>query len=274
MTSTAAARATAFQALHAEGLLLLANAWDAGSARLAQAAGARAIATSSAAVAWAHAWPDGDALPVELLLQTVRAVAGAVAVPVSADIEGGYSDDPARVAELAGRVIDAGAVGINIEDGAADATLLCAKIAAIRAAAKTRGVDLFINARTDVWLRGLAEPGRRAEEAVRRGALYREAGANGLFVPGVTTEADIAAVVAGAGMPVNVMARPNLPELERLRALGVRRFSAGSSIGEAANALALAMMRDFLATGRMQTYGVPLLSYPELNALMGPERRG
>jgi len=268
MTSTAAARASAFQALHAEGLLLLANAWDAGSARLAQAAGARAIATSSAAVAWAHAWPDGDALPVELLLQTVRAVAGAVEVPVSADIEGGYSDDPARVGELVGRVIDAGAVGINIEDGASEPALLCAKIAAARAAARERGVDLYVNARTDVWLRGLAEPGRRAAEAVRRGALYREAGASGLFVPGITAEADIAAVVAGIAMPVNVMAFPGLPELERLRALGLRRYSAGAAIGMAVNALALAMMRDFLATGHVQAYGVPALSYPELNALM------
>jgi 2-methylisocitrate lyase-like PEP mutase family enzyme len=165
-------------------------------------------------------------------------------------------------------VIDAGAVGINIEDGAGDPALLCAKIAAARAAARSRGVDLFVNARTDIWLRGLAEPGRRAEEAVRRGALYRAAGASGLFVPGITAEADIAAVVAGVAMPVNVMARPALPELERLRALGVRRYSAGSAIGESVNALALALMRDFLATGRLQGYGVPALSYPELNALM------
>jgi len=263
-----AARAAAFHALHAENLLLLANAWDAGSARLAQAAGARAIATSSAAVAWAHGWPDGDALPAELLLHTVHGIAGAVDVPVSADIEGGYSDDPARVGELVGRVLEAGAVGINIEDGADDPALLCAKIAAARAEAQARGVGLYINARTDVWLRGLASPERRAEEAVRRGGLYREAGASGLFVPGITSEADIAAVVKGVSMPVNVMARPALPELERLRALGVRRYSAGSSIGETVNALALAMMRDFLATGRVQTYGVPALSYPELNALM------
>jgi len=272
MTLSIAARASAFQALHAEGLLLLANAWDAGSARLAQAAGARAIATSSAAVAWAHGWPDGDALPAELLLHTVHGIAAAVEVPVSADIEGGYSDDPAQVRELVGRVLEAGAVGINIEDGAADPALLCAKIAAARAEAKARGVDLYINARTDVWLRGLAAPEQRAEEAVRRGALYREAGASGLFVPGITAEADIAAVVKGVPMPVNVMARNGLPELDRLRALGVRRFSAGSAIGEAVQALAFAMMKDFAATGRMQTYGVPALSYPELNALMARPR--
>src|SRR5947209_19572368 len=121
-----------FHALHAAGLLRLANAWDAGSARLARSAGARAIATSSAAVAWANGWPDGDVLPHELLLATVRAIAGAVDVPLSVDCEGGYSDDPMRVGELVSAVVGAGAVGINIEDGSATPELLCAKIAAAR----------------------------------------------------------------------------------------------------------------------------------------------
>jgi 2-methylisocitrate lyase-like PEP mutase family enzyme len=271
MKSTPSARADAFHALHADGLLLLANAWDAGSARLAQAAGARAVATSSACVAWAHGWPDGNALPVELVLSTIAAVAEAVDVPVTADIEAGYSDDPARVGELVGRVIDAGAVGINIEDGSSDPALLCAKIAAARKAADARGVKLFINARTDVWLRGLAPAGRRAEEAIARGARYADAGANGLFVPGITEAAEIEAVVRGTSLPVNVLARSGLSEAVDLRALGVRRYSAGSAIGETANALALAMMREFHASGRLATQGVPPLPYPELNAVM---RRG
>ena len=268
MKSTPSARADAFHALHTDGLLLLANAWDAGSARLAQAAGARAVATSSACVAWAHGWPDGNALPVELVLRTIAAVAEAVDVPVTADIEAGYSDDPARVGELAGRVIDAGAVGINIEDGSSDPALLCAKIAAARKAADARGVNLFINARTDVWLRGLAPAGRRAEEAIARGARYAEAGANGLFVPGITEAGEIEAVVRGVSLPVNVLARPGLSEAVDLRALGVRRYSAGSAIGEAANGLALAMMREFHASGRLDSQGVKAMAYPELNAAM------
>jgi 2-methylisocitrate lyase-like PEP mutase family enzyme len=269
MKTTTAARATAFHALHAEGLLLLANAWDPGSARLAQAAGACAIATSSAAVAWANGWPDGDALPVDLLLQVVSGIVSAVDLPVTADIEAGYSDDPARVGELVGRVIDAGVVGINIEDGAGDPALLCSKISAARAAADARGVNLFINARTDVWLRGLAAPERRAEEAVARGLRYAQAGANGLFVAGVTSEADIVAVVRGVALPINVLARPSgLPDVARLRELGVRRYSAGSAIGETVDALALAMMREFHASGRVETFGIQPLAYPELNGLM------
>jgi 2-methylisocitrate lyase-like PEP mutase family enzyme len=268
MTSALSDRAAEFQALHAEGLLLLANAWDAGSARLARAAGARAVATSSAAVAWAHGWHDGNALPAELLLHTVNGIGAAVDVPVSADIEAGYSDDPVRVGELVGRVVDAGAVGINIEDGAGDPQLLCAKIAAARAAAKARGVDLFINARTDLWLRGLGAPQERAREAVRRGALYREAGASGLFVAGITAEADIAAVVEGVAMPINVLAWDGLPPTDRLRALGVRRLSAGSAISETVQGLTLAMMREFTASGRLDTSGAPKLSYAEVNAMM------
>jgi 2-methylisocitrate lyase-like PEP mutase family enzyme len=263
-----AALATRFHALHADGLLRLANAWDAGSARLAQAAGAPAIATSSAAVAWAHGWPDGDQLPVELLLQTTRAVAGATDLPVTIDLEGGYSDEPARVGELVSAVLDAGAVGINIEDGNKDPALLCAKIAAARAAAHSRGVDLFINARIDVWLRGLVVPAQRVDETLARAARYREAGANGLFAPGVTDAAEIAALVAGTDMPLNVLAWTGLPDPDRLLALGVRRLSAGSAISEAMQGVVLALMREFLATGRVDTRTLPTATYGELQALM------
>jgi 2-methylisocitrate lyase-like PEP mutase family enzyme len=262
------ALATRFHALHADGVLLLANAWDAGSARLAQASGARAIASSSAAVAWAHGWPDGNALPFELLLQTTRAIAEAVHVPLSVDIEGGYSSEPWRVGEHVSALIEAGAVGINIEDGNDDPALLCAKIATARAAAQARGVDLYINARIDVWLRGLAAPGLRVAETLSRAARYRAAGASGLFAPGVAIDAEIAALVAGGEMPVNVMAWPGVPDLERLRALGVRRLSAGSAISETMHGLVGAMMREFLATGRLDPQGVTPATYGQVQAVM------
>ena len=260
--------AARFHQLHADGLLLLANAWDAGTARLAQAAGARAVATSSAAVAWAHGWPDGDALPVELVLQTVRAVVGAVDLPVTVDIEGGYSDDPARVGALVAQLIAAGAVGINIEDGGGDPALLAAKIAAARRAAVDSGVDLYINARTDVWLRGLAAPAGRVAEALARAARYRAAGASGLFAPGVTDEAEIAALAGDGGMPLNVLAWTGLPDAARLRALGVRRLSAGSAISEAMQGLVLGMMRQFLAGGMLQGGDTAPLDYRAVQALM------
>ena len=268
MKPTPATLATRFHALHADGLLRLANAWDAGSARLAQAAGARAVATSSAAVAWAHGWPDGDLLPVELLLATTRAIAGATELPVTIDIEGGYSDEPARVGELVTALLEAGAVGINIEDGSKDPALLCAKIAAARAAASEAGVDLYINARIDTWLRGLALAGQRVGETLARAARYRAAGASGLFAPGVTDADEIAALVAGTDMPVNVLAWTGLPDAQRLAQLGVRRLSAGSAISEAMHGHVLAMMREFVATGRVDTGGVAAATYGELQALM------
>ena len=268
MTRTLAALATRFHALHADGLLRLPNAWDAGSARLAHAAGARAIATSSAAVAWAHGWPDGDLLPVELLLQTTRAVAGATGLPVTIDIEGGYSDEPARVGELVTALLEAGAVGINIEDGSKDPALLCAKIAAARAAAKTAGVDLFVNARIDVWLRALVPAGERGGETLARAARYRAAGANGLFAPGITDAGEIAALVAGTDMPVNVLAWTGLPDAGRLQALGVRRLSAGSAISEAMHGHVLAMMREFVASGRIDTTAARPATYGEVQAMM------
>ena len=271
MTTEIALRASAFQALHREGLLLLSNAWDPGSARLAVAAGGAAVATSSAALAWAQGYPDGDALPPATLLDTVKRICAAVDVPVTADIEGGYSDDPAEVGALVARLLDAGAVGINIEDGSAAPERLAAKIQAARETARARGIDLYINARTDVWLRGLAPAGARVDEALRRGALYAASGASGLFVPGATDAAEIGALVRGAGLPLNVMARPGLPAVGALRALGVRRLSAGSAIGEAVQGLALSLMRAFTSTGALEAGGAPALGYGALNTLM---RRG
>ena len=166
--------ATAFHALHrGPELLLLANAWDAGSARLIESLGARAIATTSAGVAWAHGYPDGDALPVPLVVATAAAIARLIRVPLTIDIEAGYSDDPDAVGRLVASLIEAGAVGINLEDGSGSPDLLCAKIARIRRVAADLGVDLFVNARTDVYLRGLVPAPDRLAEASARAARYR-----------------------------------------------------------------------------------------------------
>lgn len=258
-----------FHRLHADGLLMLANCWDGGSARVAAAAGAVALATSSAAVAWAHGYADGSHLPVDLLLATARGIGRVSSLPLSVDIEDGYSDDPAAVAALVRQLAEAGVVGINIEDGSGPVDLLCRKIAAINAAtsaaAQGAGVRLYLNVRTDVYLRSLAPAGERVAETLRRAALYRAAGASGLFVPGLAQEDEIAAVAQAAGLPLNLMALPTLPPPARLRELGVRRLSAGSSIGEAAWSLVQQSMRAFLATGRV-TPG--LLGYGGINALM------
>ena len=256
----------AFRALHGGSTpLILVNAWDAGSARLMASLGARAIATTSAAVAWAHGWPDGDTLPRDLLLTSLRAIVAAVDVPVSADVEGGFSDDPHVVGALVAAVVAAGAVGINIEDGSAPPDLLCAKLAAIRAAC---GTAMFINARTDVYLRGLVRPDARRAETLRRAVLYEAAGADGLFVCGVTDPADIAALTAGTALPLNVLARPGLPDAAALGRLGVRRLSAGSGVAEAAWAAARSRATAFLADGNSDALCEGGGNYATINALM------
>lgn len=261
---------TQFHALHQDGILLLANCWDGGTARIAALAGAKALATSSAAVAWGHGYADGSQLPTALLLETVRDIVRASDLPLTVDIEDGYSSDPEVVGQFVGQLALAGVVGINIEDGSAPPELLARKIGAARAAAKTAGIDLFINARCDVYLRGLAEPGARVAETLRRAAIYQEAGANGLFAPGVTDEGEIASLAKGSSMPLNVLARQNLASPARLAELGVRRLSAGSAPAEAMMGRLRVYMERFHQSGAIddeQTF-----DYGPLNKLMSTAR--
>jgi len=257
---------TAFHDLHRSGLLILPNAWDAGSAAVMRSLGARAIATTSAGCAWALGWPDGDALPVDRAVQMCADVVRAAReVPVSVDFEGGYSDDPAEVAATAKRLVEAGAQGINIEDGGGSPEALAGKIAAIRAAV---GDALFINARCDVWLRGVGEAETRVAEALRRGAIYQAAGADGLFAPGLVEPEGIAELTAGTTLPVNLLAFPGLPGAAELERLGVRRLSAGSGLASAAYGRTAALASDFLKTGETAPMLEGALGWGEMNALM------
>ncbi|MFC3551822.1 isocitrate lyase/phosphoenolpyruvate mutase family protein [Lysobacter cavernae] len=255
-----------FRQLHTDGLLLLANAWDAGSARLIESLGAPAIATTSAGMAWAHGYADGDQLPVSRLTATVADILRVIRVPLSIDVEGGYSDDPTVVAATVADLAEAGVAGINLEDGGGDPALLCAKIEQIKRACAQRGTDVFVNARTDVYLRGLAPPGERVEVTLARAARYREAGADGLFVPGISDGAEIAAVASQARLPLNVMLRPNLPGPDELKSLGVRRLSAGSGLAESGLAYTQRLATAFLRDGRAPADESPI-GYSAINAL-------
>lgn len=263
----------AFRQMHQEGILVLANAWDAGTARLIESLGARAIATTSAGVAWSNGYPDGDLLPIPQLLSTVSGILHVIRAPLTVDIEGGYSDDPKTVAELVARLAGMGVAGINLEDGGAAPRQLCAKIEAIKHACAQHGTDLFINARTDVYLRGLAPPEERVEETLERANLYRSAGADGLFVPGIADRADITAVAAGISMPLNVLARGHLPDATELQSWGVRRLSAGSDIAESVYRRVAGLARDFLRDGLSAPLSADAMPYSELNALFAQGRQ-
>jgi 2-methylisocitrate lyase-like PEP mutase family enzyme len=270
MDHRSTSKADAFRALHGKGeLLILANAWDVASARLVESCGASAIATSSAALAWSCGYADGGALPTRVLADAVRAITRVVSVPLTVDAEQGYSDDPSRVAEAVASLMDAGAVGINIEDGTASPDLLASKIEAIKAAAARAGINLFVNARTDVFLRGLVPPEQAVEEVARRAALYRNAGCDGVFVPRLADPAAIGGVVAAIDpLPLNLMAVPGLPPAKTLRTLGVRRLSAGAALCEAVLGTTRRLASAFLEQGRSDDlFGSDRVDWGTMNAL-------
>lgn len=269
MSNSNAARA--FRALHQSGLLILPNAWDAGSARIIEHAGAKAIATSSAAVAWAHGYPDGEVLPPDALLATVRAIARVVGVPVSADIEAAYAPDAEAAGVFAARIADAGAVGVNVEDGTGTPDLLAAKIGRMKDAAAQAGIDLWVNARVDVYLRRLKDGEAAYEETVTRARRYRAAGADSIFVPAATEETLLARLVRDVVLPLNVLAWPGVPPAVKLKEIGVRRLSAGSGIAKVMLNKVHTMAAAFLVDGRSEPFNEGVIKNPEINGLMRRE---
>lgn len=255
-----------FRALHAPGqLLVLANAWDAVSARLVESVGGAAIATGSAAVAWAHGVPDGERLPFDRVLAASRDIVRAVRVPVSVDFERGYSAQPAEVAEAICRLAEVGVVGVNLEDGTEPPEVLAAKLSASREALRRQGRDMFLNARTDVVLRRMLQGAEALDEVVRRAKRYVEAGCDGLFVPGLSKAEDLARVVEAVPVPLNVWAAPTLPPPEQLRAIGVRRVSVGPRILLTALSAAKRDAEQVLSGRWAPTFEGTTLTYPEVN---------
>ena len=230
------ALATTFRELHHSARpLLLVNAWDVVSARIVEDSGAPAIATTSAGVAWAEGFADGEQITREHMLSRVAHIARSVNVPVSADLEGGYGETVADARTTALGAIECGAVGLNFEDahpngqGLLDIDAQVARIKAMRDAATDAGVPLVINARTDTFLADVGpDDAWRLAESLRRGNEYLAAGADCVFVPGVTDAATIQALVAGLRGPLNVLAGAATPSIAALRELGVARVSLGS----------------------------------------------
>jgi 2-methylisocitrate lyase-like PEP mutase family enzyme len=262
--STPNERARHFHALHHGGeVLVLPNAWDAASARMIELAGARAIATTSAGVAAALGYSDGERVPPDLMLEAAARIVRVVDVPVSVDVEMGYGATVEAVCETVRGVLDAGGVGINIEDGMGEPALLVERIRAIRELAAARDIPLFVNARTDVYLRG---PGD-LDEAVRRLHAYEAAGADGLFVPGVADRETIAALVRAVHRPVNVLTMAGLPPVPELRALGIARVSAGSGPMRATLGLLRRIADELLHEGTYEGFVTGVPTHAEVNRM-------
>lgn len=267
---TVAARRRAFGALHAgPAVFIIPNAWDVVTARLFEDAGFPAVATSSAAVANALGYPDGNALDVDLHLAAIERIVRALDVPVSADVESGYSDDPSALAAFVTRLAGTGVAGYNLEDVLREGELYALDEAVARVrAARAAAPDVFLNARTDVYLMGIGPAETRFERTVERLRAFADAGADGVFVPGVMDADTIGKLAAAVNRPLNILAGPKTPDRATLESLGVRRVSVGSGpmrrtlgvLREIANEL-----RDAGTFSYTRETSVP---YAELNALM------
>lgn len=268
-------RAKRFLELHrGPAILVLPNAWDSASARLFEEEGFSAIATTSAGVAHALGFPDGERVPFPEMVAAVERIVRAVRVPVTADIESGFGQTAKAVGENVRLTLEAGAVGVNLEDGTGDKasplapiSLHSDRVRAARDAGTTAGIGLVVNARTDVYLDAVGEPAARFDEAVRRANAYRKAGADCLFVPGVADAETIERLVAAIDGPLNVLATAASPPLPELQRLGVARVSLGSAPMRASLGLLRRIARELHGTGTYGTLTEGALTYPEANRL-------
>lgn len=251
-------RAQRFRALHdRRRVLLLPNAWDAGSARVFEALGFDAIATTSGGVAWSLGYADGERAPLEEVIHAIRRIVRVVSLPVSVDFEAGYGESPQAVADSVRAVIDAGAAGINLEDGIRHESLrdvddAARRIAAARGAARDMGVPIFINARVDTWIvGGGASVTDRIDETLRRARAYLAAGADGIYPIALADPAAIARLCAEIDAPVNVGARAGLPDLAELGRLGVARVSTATRLATFALSAARSAAMELRQSGRV-----------------------
>jgi len=269
-------KATAFRKMHERSrILVLPNAWDAVSARILEAAGFPAIATTSAGVAWALGYPDGERADRDEMIAAIGRMARSVAVPVTADIEAGFGNTPEQVADMVKRVIEAGAVGINLEDSskaqghelvAVDAHV--AKIDAARAMGIQCQVPLVINARTDVFLAGVGPEPDRFAHAVQRANAYRAAGADCLFIPGVRDAVTVGRLVQALNGPLNILAGAGCPSVTQLQDLGVARVSVGSGPMTATLTLLRNIATELAGPGTFTSFTTQTIPYAEWNRLM------
>lgn len=268
------AKAKAFQQLHlGPQILVIANAWDAASARVFEHAGICAIGTGSAGIAFSHGYPDNERIPRDVILAATREIVNAVNVPVTADILTGLGDTVEAVVATVMEVIAMGAVGINIEDGTDDGPRLVdpvlqeEKIRAVCTAVKASGVPIVVNARTDSFWLKLGDAKACLRESITRANRYREAGADCLFVPAVTDRETIKTLASQIDGPLNILTVPGCPSIPELQLLGVQRVSEGSGPMRATMMLTQRIAEELLQTGTYTRFHADAIAYPDANKL-------
>ncbi len=279
--SAQADKARRFQAMHlGPDILVIMNAWDAGSARVFEAAGARAVGTGSAGVAFSHGYPDDERIPRDVMLRAIEEMVQAVDVPLTADILAGMGSSIEAVVATVQEVIALGAVGVNIEDSSdtdgphlLDVEYQVEKIRAVCDAVRSGPVPIVVNARSDSYWRKLGNDAERLRTTIARANRYREAGASCLFVPGPTDRETLRTLVAEIDGPLNILAVPGCPPLAELQALGVRRVSEGSGPMRASLMLARRIARELIETGTYTRFHGDAIGYDEANALFAQRHR-
>ncbi len=247
---------------HGPRVLLLPNVWDILSARLFVAAGFNALATTSGGVAWALGYPDGEAAPWSEVVAATARIVRVAQVPVTADIETGYGVTPAEVGAHVAEIIQAGIVGINLEDGLhgpmrgiEDAA---ARIAAAREAARREGVPIVINARCDVFHLQHGEEHTRFDTTIERCKAYLAAGADCVYPFGLRDPAIIAAFVNAVGAPVNITGRPGMPDAAAFERMGVARITIAAAPALVAMSAIQKLAAELRATGSFESLASPL----------------
>jgi len=261
---------------HGPKILVMANAWDAISARIVEEAGFPAVATTSAGVAAMLGYPDGERVTRDEMLEVVARIARAVKVPVTADMEAGYGTTPGEMAETARALVEAGAVGLNLEDVTGDdessqveMKLQVEKIGAMREASASTGVPLVINARTDVYLMPIGPEATRFERTVERLRTYAKAGAGCVFAPGVKDPETIGKLVKAVEAPLNILMMPGMPNLNELEKLGVARASIGSGLARAALGTARKIAKAMYERRDDWAMFADAIPYVDVNRLLG-----
>jgi 2-methylisocitrate lyase-like PEP mutase family enzyme len=267
-TESQKAKTDAFRALHQGKILVLPNAWDVASARVVQQAGFSAIATTSAGIAFALGYPDGQFISREEMLAVVGRIARAVKVPVTADVEAGYGDRPEDAARTARDVLAAGAIGMNLEDSTRDPLRplfeLSLQVERVKA---VREEPIVLNARTDVYLLEVGASDKRYDETLRRLAAFRDAGADCVFAPGLRDAATIGRLVKDLQCPVNILAGPGSPPVPELQKLGVARVSLGSGAMRATLGLLRRIAEELRSAGTYATLD-GAIPFADVNRMM------
>lgn len=272
-TNSQTAKATGFRQLHrGPGLLLLPNVWDVASARIIEEAGFPAIATSSAGVAFSLGYPDGQHISRGEMIDRVAQIVHAVAVPVSADIEAGYGPTPEDVSVTTRGLIQAGAIGMNLEDkddkGLLELSAAVEKIKAARETGSALRVPIVVNARTDVYMFPSGDLHDKYPEALRRLIAYRDAGADCVFAPGLKDAGTIGRLVKDIQCPVNILGVPGAPSIDELKELGVARVSLGSGPMRAGLGVLRRVAEEIRTAGTYRTLEGSV-THKEMNTLLG-----